>query len=201
MRTAWKLVTLIGKVLSIGLGLMVAYILLLAVRDWLRHMREQRYSPPPLLGDKQCMGSQPAALPMAKQPSTLPLDTPMVTSAPLPESPPEPPEPLPAEPPDDAEENTTTTDTETVADSDSDASAGDAEPEPSEEPLPAEPVFEGNEVVPRHWPCKQGQIKANRDSKKYHVPEGRFYARVYEGVECFDTEEEARAAGYTRSKR
>jgi hypothetical protein len=63
------------------------------------------------------------------------------------------------------------------------------------------PLNDRNEVDPSWWPCHEGQIKGNRDSKKYHVPGGRFYARTYEGIDCFDTEEQARAAGYERSKR
>lgn len=74
-----------------------------------------------------------------------------------------------------------------------------APPEPTP---PATPPFnDKGEVEPACWPCQEGQIKGNRDSKKYHVPGGRFYAKTYEGIDCFDTEEEAQQAGYTKSKR
>ncbi len=50
-------------------------------------------------------------------------------------------------------------------------------------------------------PCKVGQIKGNRNSMIYHVPDGAWYAVTSKNVVCFDTEEEAQAAGYRRSKR
>jgi hypothetical protein len=74
-------------------------------------------------------------------------------------------------------------------------------PQPARIDLDAPPLNEKNEVEPAWWPCREGQIKGNRDSMKYHVPGGRFYTKTYEGIDCFDTEEEARAAGFTRSKR
>ena len=79
-------------------------------------------------------------------------------------------------------------------------------PPPTDPPAPApptngQPTFSNEEVSPPWWPCTEGQIKGNRDSKKYHVPGGQFYAKTYEGVECFDSEAAAQAAGYVRSKR
>lgn len=68
-------------------------------------------------------------------------------------------------------------------------------------PVHRDPVFTNNEVDPPWWPCLEGQIKGNRDSKKYHVPGGQFYARTYEGVDCFDSAAAAEAAGFVRSKR
>ncbi len=50
-------------------------------------------------------------------------------------------------------------------------------------------------------PCKVGQIKGNKNSMIYHVPDGAWYAITSKNVVCFDTEEEAQAAGYRRSKR
>ena len=50
-------------------------------------------------------------------------------------------------------------------------------------------------------PCFVGQIKGNRRSLIYHVPDGAFYAKTYVAVECFDSETAAIAAGYRRSKR
>lgn len=77
-----------------------------------------------------------------------------------------------------------------------------APPQPTTVPVaPAEPAFTGKTVDPPWWPCAEGQIKGNRDSGKYHVPGGQFYDKTYEGVECFNTEAEAEAAGYVRSKR
>jgi micrococcal nuclease len=46
-----------------------------------------------------------------------------------------------------------------------------------------------------------GQIKANRNSMIYHVPGGDWYARTRKNVTCFDTEEQAQAAGFRKSKR
>ncbi len=51
------------------------------------------------------------------------------------------------------------------------------------------------------YPCKEGQIKGNRNSMIYHVPEGASYAKTYKNVECFDTEGEAKAAGYIKAKK
>ena len=50
-------------------------------------------------------------------------------------------------------------------------------------------------------PCLVGQIKGNRRSMIYHVPDGAFYAKTYANVACFDSESAAMAAGYRRSKR
>ena len=50
-------------------------------------------------------------------------------------------------------------------------------------------------------PCLIGQVKGNANSGIYHVPGGAYYARTYANVECFDTEQQARNAGYRPSKR
>lgn len=50
-------------------------------------------------------------------------------------------------------------------------------------------------------PCFVGQIKGNRKSMIYHVPDGAFYAKTHVAVDCFDSESAAIAAGYRRSKR
>jgi micrococcal nuclease len=50
-------------------------------------------------------------------------------------------------------------------------------------------------------PCLFGQIKGNRKSLIYHVPDGAFYAKTTVNVVCFDSEAAAIAAGYRRSKR
>lgn len=75
------------------------------------------------------------------------------------------------------------------------------EPTNPPESVPRNPVFSNNEVDPPWWPCQEGQVKGNRDSGKYHVPGGRFYAKTYEGVDCFNSSSEAEAAGYIRSQR
>lgn len=62
-------------------------------------------------------------------------------------------------------------------------------------------TFSGDEVSPAWWPCAQGQIKGNWDSMIFHVPGGRFYARTYEEVTCFNTADEAIAAGFRPSQR
>ena len=49
-------------------------------------------------------------------------------------------------------------------------------------------------------PCALGQIKGNRNSRIYHVPGGGSYAQTRANVECFDSEEQAQAAGYRRAR-
>lgn len=51
------------------------------------------------------------------------------------------------------------------------------------------------------YPCAQGQIKGNLNSMIYHVPGGASYAKTAANVQCFDTEAQAQAAGFTRAKR
>ena len=69
----------------------------------------------------------------------------------------------------------------------------------------AKPVYFGEgrsrEVDPPWWPCKENQVKGNRDSRLYHVPTGTFYNNTFEGIDCFDSAKEAEAAGYTESQR
>ena len=50
-------------------------------------------------------------------------------------------------------------------------------------------------------PCAVGQIKGNRNSKIYHTPGQRDYAKTKSNVQCFDTEAEAQAAGYRHALR
>jgi hypothetical protein len=59
----------------------------------------------------------------------------------------------------------------------------------------------GGKVDPAWWPCLQGQIKGNQNSKIYHWPTARDYARTYENVACFNTTDEAAAAGFRPAKR
>lgn len=65
------------------------------------------------------------------------------------------------------------------------------------------PTYANGRVDPEWWPCQQGQIKGNQNSKSriFHVPGQRDYARTFKSVECFDTEAEAIAAGYRKAKR
>jgi hypothetical protein len=56
-------------------------------------------------------------------------------------------------------------------------------------------------VDPPYWPCKEGQIKGNNNSNIYHVPTGRDYAYTFKNVTCFDTREQAEAAGFRAAKR
>lgn len=56
------------------------------------------------------------------------------------------------------------------------------------------------------YPCQPGQIKGNLNKSSsgdyiYHVPGGQFYERTYANVRCFNTEQEAVAAGFRRSER
>ncbi len=62
-------------------------------------------------------------------------------------------------------------------------------------------TFNGQVVDPPWWPCAQGQIKANRNSRIYHAPGGAFYAKTYADVWCVDSEAQAIAGGFRKSKR
>ena len=48
--------------------------------------------------------------------------------------------------------------------------------------------------------CK-GQIKGNANSKKYHVPGGRYYDSTKDNIVWFCSEADAQANGYVKSKR
>lgn len=51
------------------------------------------------------------------------------------------------------------------------------------------------------YPCKDGEIKGNINSNKYHVPSGQSYAKTKNNVVCFATEQDALNAGFVRAKR
>lgn len=52
------------------------------------------------------------------------------------------------------------------------------------------------------YPCQPGQVKGNRKTMIYHVPDGMYYAMTRnETVVCFDTTTAAEQAGYRASKR
>jgi hypothetical protein len=59
---------------------------------------------------------------------------------------------------------------------------------------------QGNHIVDPAWlPCSEGQIKGSKNGK-YHVPGGRYYARTYSDVMCFNSEQDAEAAQFVRAK-
>ncbi len=58
---------------------------------------------------------------------------------------------------------------------------------------------QGNDIVEPAWlPCTEGQIKGSQNNK-YHMPGGRYYARTFRNVMCFNTEAEAQAANFVRA--
>jgi hypothetical protein len=70
-------------------------------------------------------------------------------------------------------------------------------------PVSADPTGQdpsGNNIVDPSWlPCQPGQIKGSQNGK-YHVPDGRYYARTYRNVTCFNSTDEAEAAGFVRAQ-
>ena len=71
-------------------------------------------------------------------------------------------------------------------------------------PTPVPSAFPTRTVRPTSvadaQPCAIGQIKGNRNSRIYHVPGGGSYARTQNNVMCFDTEDQAVAAGYRKAR-
>ncbi len=63
-------------------------------------------------------------------------------------------------------------------------------------------VQTGTEVVPSTKAAINcdGKIKVS-SSGIYHLPGGAFYKKVTKPIRCFDTEAEAKAAGYRKSSR
>lgn len=61
--------------------------------------------------------------------------------------------------------------------------------------------WNGKEMVPAWLPCAEGQVKGNRNSRIYHAPGQRDYAKTYANVACFNTEGEAVAAGFRKAQR
>lgn len=76
------------------------------------------------------------------------------------------------------------------------------QPPPSNNNEPTFTIVSGNqkEVSPAHWPCQPEQIKGNNNSGIYHVPSGRYYARTYSDVTCFNSAAEAEANNFRASK-
>ncbi len=70
-----------------------------------------------------------------------------------------------------------------------------------------QPAKDGQGAVPGAlladavYACEPGQIKGNRRSRIYHVPGGAFYASTKANVACFNSDEEARTAGFRRAMR
>jgi hypothetical protein len=67
------------------------------------------------------------------------------------------------------------------------------------------PIFAGTgrniTVSPEYYPCKDGQIKGNKNSKIYHTPKGASYAKTFRNVVCFDTEAEAKSAKFRSAEK
>lgn len=81
-----------------------------------------------------------------------------------------------------------------------------AAPLPTAVPTPSGPVYtqEGpsrRRVDPAWWPCSQGQIKGNNNSRIYHAPGMRDYAYTFSNVTCFRSEADAVNAGFRRAQR
>lgn len=74
-------------------------------------------------------------------------------------------------------------------------------PPPPAPPAPAPTAAPQRPVTADSAPCREGQIKGNRNSMIYHAPGQRDYARTTANVACFDTEAQAVAAGYRRAQR
>jgi hypothetical protein len=51
-------------------------------------------------------------------------------------------------------------------------------------------------VEPSWYPCQEGQIKGNKNSKIYHISTGKSYNKTFREVTCFSTAAEAKAAGF-----
>lgn len=173
----------VGKGLSVGIGL---FVLLFAC------------SIP--LTIAQNTGEAVGLLP-SRTPTPLPTSTPLPTATftPAPTSTPNP--TRTARPTSTTAPTTTPRPSETVVPTNTVAPVQAVEPT-SAPPAnqAANPVFSGDTVDPPYWPCKEGQIKGNRNSGIYHTPQGRSYAKTYKSVQCFDTAAQAEAAGYRAAK-
>ncbi len=62
------------------------------------------------------------------------------------------------------------------------------------------PRIINNQIEPPWWPCEQGQIKGLEKLNIYYVEEHAGYTRTFIGIVCFNTEEDAQAAGYRRAE-
>lgn len=75
-----------------------------------------------------------------------------------------------------------------------------AEPEGADQPGPVAGDKPARWVAPADGTCPDGYpIKANDNSRIYHVPGGRFYARTVP-ERCYAAAEDAEADGYRRAK-
>jgi len=76
--------------------------------------------------------------------------------------------------------------------------------EPTQPPPPSGNIGGLDDIPPadQPWlPCAQGQVKANLNSGVYHRPNQQHYRRTYANVQCFNTAEEAQAAGFRPAER
>ena len=62
------------------------------------------------------------------------------------------------------------------------------------------PRIINNQIEPPWWPCEQGQIKGLEKLNVYYVEGHAGYTRTFIGIVCFNTEEDAQAAGYRRAE-
>lgn len=86
-------------------------------------------------------------------------------------------------------------------------------PEPTRTPRPtADPAIQQTAQAGRQaaiatgvavgaLPCRTGQYKANINSGIFHAPGQRDYEKTQDNVRCFDTADEARAAGFRQAER
>ena len=71
-------------------------------------------------------------------------------------------------------------------------------------PIPVEPTVTASQVVVMpsgpSYPCLIGQIKGNNNSKIYHIPTGGHYAQTFRNVTCFNSEDDAKNAGFRKAQ-
>ena len=82
-----------------------------------------------------------------------------------------------------------------------------ATPRPTIDPAPAQTAqAERRQVIATGVavgaaPCQPGQIKGNISSGIYHAPGQRDYEKTQDNVRCFDSGDDARAAGFRAAER
>jgi hypothetical protein len=82
----------------------------------------------------------------------------------------------------------------------SQAAVATPQPTPSQPPTPFPTRTVRPTSVADSAPCRVGQVKGNKSSRIYHVPGGASYPRTANNVECFDSEDQALAAGYRKAR-
>lgn len=167
-----------------------------------------------------CMGTLLAVVdtsgPEAEGTATVAVQVVPATPVPPTAVPSDTPEPPPTEePPAAPSDEPPPTEEPTAAPTDEPPPAEPTGPPPTEEPPPMPPTEapppppSGHnaslaEAPPANqpWlPCAQGQFKANAESGVFHAPNQRDYRRTFANVVCYNTAEEARAAGYRQAER